>query len=88
MLKTIEKFLIGIFRSNNEMKGGSTTIRIIHNTSDQKKLNDPKNLKNFIKKEDTPTETEEDTFEIVMEDIISQVNDYRYSDYKKGEENG
>lgn len=34
---------------------------------------------------DCSNENEEDTFEIVMEDIISQVNDYRYSDYIKEE---
>lgn len=37
---------------------------------------------------DCSNETEEETFEIVMEDIISQVQDYTYSDYGKGEENG
>lgn len=34
---------------------------------------------------DCSNETEEDTFEIVMEDVISIVNDYTYSDYKKDE---
>ena len=34
---------------------------------------------------DCSNESEEDTFEIVMEDIISQVSDYRYSDYNKEE---
>ena len=31
-------------------------------------------------------ESEEETFEIVMEDVISQVQDYTYYDYGKKEE--
>ena len=48
-------------------------------------------LKEYIKEwmdfhkseRDCSGESEEDTFEIVMEDIVSQVNDYHYSDYKR-----
>ena len=46
-------------------------------------------LKEYIKRwikfhkseRDCSNETEEETFEIVMEDVISQVNDYSYYDY-------
>ncbi len=37
---------------------------------------------------DCSNESEEETFEIVMEDVISQVQDYTYYDYGKGEDNG
>ena len=53
-------------------------------------------LKEYIKEwmdfhkseRDCDGESEEDTFEIVMEDIISQVQDYTYYDYGKEEDNG
>ena len=35
---------------------------------------------------DCSNETEEETFEIVMEDVISQVNDYTYYDYGRAVE--
>ena len=51
-------------------------------------------LKEYIKEwmefhkseRDCSNESEEETFEIVMEDIISQVQDYTYYDYGKKEE--
>ena len=53
-------------------------------------------LKEYIKEwmefhkseRDCSNESEEDTFEIVMEDVISSVSDYNFYDYKKGEDNG
>jgi hypothetical protein len=34
---------------------------------------------------DCSDETEEDTFDIVMEDVVSQVSEYTYYDYNKEE---
>ncbi len=48
-------------------------------------------LKEYIKEwiefhkseRDCSNESEEDTFEIVMEDVVSIVQDYKFSDYEK-----
>ena len=37
---------------------------------------------------DCSDQTEEETFEMVMENVVSMVEDYRYEDYGKKEENG
>ena len=38
--------------------------------------------------EECSEQSEQETFEIVMENVVSMVEDYSFYDYKKGESNG